>query len=1270
MKSLLVLTLLSLFTQSSSLETGDFCINGTTEKSQLFFYNECFNCSDEIVSNVVELTFVNKSRWKDISIFIDKTENPNTAKLMRLYRTATNDSRILVLMIPGSSVSVVDFKPFKEKMPSINVECIGIGQESVQICNDICTYLTKSISRCMRILGIGGDAGGKSLFGNYNVLIIDDYQNDVNVSSGTEVIYVSMFTKCLPFYEYEEECVYGRCEKFVLSTEACDIDSLILFTARYMISGAILVDSEGRISQWSMVTYGYDTMVVEKLKPLEWFHLRTVSNVFSNGSSVDMLNANRIGVSIMPNKTKFMFDDSNSVLWIRSKSRVYAESFKSSEKGINITGMHCQMYDYCEKCGLCFNIKCDKRWELNLKSFRYHYGMSRNVCAEKRIIQDVVVRSKINVTSSLNRVDLKLAGMRPLQIFLETMNGKAYEHSIIAANWSVCREGIIELGNDSSVLVNTSFANHIALRMVYVGFDAVFNISVLISRVKREIISHTYHPEYMNNPVKYSWWFGVPLVGNRYTLYSSYRRRTGFYEFEDREGVFTRMQSAGVFSGGRIRDLILLVHGWHAFQSSTGIFKQLTRQHQKMTPNATVLFVDWESQGANDKELGNAAWSAVRTNLYNLLHEIPLSMNVHCIGHSLGGHACGGICRQYRDLKNKNCTRIVSLDPASVQFKYDSPDQEGIAKRRINRHDADYVAVLLTNRNFMGLHDLVGDEYITTNAFNGEKDGYSHEGCPTIGKWWGRVCTNSYYGYSWCEDYDVGTMFNSYLIPHVSDSCSHMMAPIQFAKFLDVWSPASIERTARSDSFMSSSWSGYVTSMDKRYSYEDKTIWYSFKVDSDEIYPRDVVTLVLKKHDRTPIGSHIFPEFCKLYKNVKRCVYFIMGDRVRKSQPFRFDVGMERTLPLISRIRRSDGIIPFRWKDDVLKSGDFWETVQSTEVIVKCNYGGWCTQLEERKMIPSSRRMLGVHGHLYPLDRCVFNDSRDFSDLKVTERTTNPMKRCYIDSVCHFDISEILPEWSQNEVMVIKMWDWYIERWVMPYYYGVKCSNIETVSVVNLSENGVSLIFRTASEHTMHFVYNFDKVIVKVKVVGTNIQTAATWRSINAGFKLPKSTTTTTTTPTTTSTSSTTTTIITTTSSTSSHPTSFSTSTSSSTSSEAFTSTSTASMTSSHVESNEIVKPTSDVKSAFNESKEEISNEIHEMMVGDEQEESSVVATINSNTSVGIVVGIIGMVLVAAIVIAFIKYRKPKKQVNVIVRSKEGSRDELSILNGFEDSSI
>lgn len=1175
-----------------------------------------------------------------------------------MYNYATNYSRISLMYIPGDNFSVLDFKVIRKHFHSINVECIGIGHDSVVKCNDICLYIQRSKTKCVRILGVGGDVGNNNMVGQYNVAIIDDFQED-NDTMKVEKIYVSMFKMCLPFYQYEVACVNEFCETFDLYTESCYYDSLILFLANHIVNSAVLIDMEGRVSSWNMLTYGLDNTVYDKITPYTWFNADTASSFISNGSSVGILNTNVFGKSILIGQTKFVSDYSNSLMWIKSNSDyVYGSTFKSHENGVAINSMYCEKFRQCKKCGLCFNFKCEPKITNVVASMRYSYGAMFNACMV-HIKQDVIKELDFSISLQDRVIDVGIGGMRPFQISLERWDGYDYVYEVLAANWTVCVDSI-RLMNDSKIIVN--YSDDFSLRVSYVGFDYVFKVSV-VNRYKRELITHEYHPNYKYNLVTYTWWYGYPMVGNRLTLYSSYRNRGGFYEYQDKPGVFHIMKSAGVFAGGRLQNIIFLVHGWHAYQSSSLIFKQLTRQHQKMTPNATVLFVNWERQGANDRELGNAAWSAVRTNLEHLLRELPYESNIHCVGHSLGGHACGGICRQYRDLKGKNCTRIVSLDPASVQFKYNSPDQTGIVKRRINRHDADYVAVIMTNRNFMGLHDLVGDEYITTNALRGENDGYSHEGCPAIGKWWGRVCTHSYYGYTWCEDYDVGTMFNSYVVPHVSDSCSHMMAPIQYAKFLDVWSPASIERTVRSDSFMSSSWSAYVTSMDRRYKYEDKTIWYSFKVDSNEIFPRDVVTLIIGKHDWTPTGSHIFPEFCKVYKNVKKCVYFVMGDRVRQHQPIKFDSGFAR-LPFISRIRRSDGVIPDKWKKDLLESGDFWQIVQSTEVRMNCRLDGWCTQSNERTFIPSSRSMLSVHGRFYPLDRCVFNDSIEMGDVKISKGIE---KRCVAGSRCKFEYDEINPIFSQNEIMIVKMWS-KEKGWEMLFYYGVRCSNVGSASVMPV-EDAVYVEFNTAGNHILHFVFNYDKVEISVKVISNmwnaiggpkyeikdksyvttvKYNSDKITQSFTQSLITSHSTITTTTSPSS---------IITSPSSNSTYLT------------NAYTNYSTS--FTHELDQNDLGVSVSDGSSKIDEreleEKEENSNLV-EFHKG--ENDNSVVASINSNTSIGIVVGIIGMILVAAIIIAVIKYRKPNRQVNVIVRGSVGSKEEMSVLNGYEDSSI
>lgn len=405
----------------------------------------------------------------------------------------------------------------------------------------------------------------------------------------------------------------------------------------------------------------------------------------------------------------------------------------------------------------------------------------------------------------------------------------------------------------------------VALRFMKIGFYPVefdfdlFRLIVHVSvvdlnstqrRFKREVIKENLPDKLNKGPVYVS-----AIEKQAPVILFWWDNEAGKYEtFAGTPSVYSTMESRGVFANGRDRDIVLLVHGWHAHQSSESMFLQMLRFHQKLTPRTAILYVKWESQGANYIELGNAAFAATRINLDSFLRNInPMKTRLHCVGHSLGGHACGAICRMFKLFNpNHQCERIVSLDPASVMFKHDSPYPD-VVQKRISRYDAKYVAVLMTNRNFMGLADVVGDEYITVNG-----EGWHSEGCPLIGKWWGRICATGYYGNTECEDMDVKTMFNSGIIPHIKDTCSHMMAPIHFMRLLDVNVSAPIIRYGRHPDYPASflsSWNSYVTSRDYRYGtyFQEQTIWYASMFDATSLTPLDLVHVVLGSHGDTEV---------------------------------------------------------------------------------------------------------------------------------------------------------------------------------------------------------------------------------------------------------------------------------------------------------------------------------------------------------------------------------------------------------------------------------
>lgn len=585
-----------------------------------------------------------------------------------------------------------------------------------------------------------------------------------------------------------------------------------------------------------------------------------------------------------------------------------------------------------------------------------------------------------------------------------------------------------------------------------------------LSLVKRELIDSVFHDQYKNLPIYYYWYMGAPLIGfSNYRMFSRFRTDMNLFEYIDVKGVVKNMISDGVFMDGRYNNMILLVHGWHGVQSSEGLFKQVLRHTQKMIPNSAVIFVKWENQGANDVELGNAAYSSIRINLVNLLTELPNNTRLHCIGHSLGGHACGAICRQYRSIKNKNCTRILGLDPASVMFKHNSPYPD-IVNRRLNKDDADYVALLMTNRNLMGLHDMIGHEYIMVFP---KYSGYFHEGCPTIGKWHGRVCTTSYFNYTWCENYDVGTMFNSYIIPHTSDSCSHMMAPIQFVKLLDVWNQPVVASVSDGATVLSPSvWNSYSISLDKRYAMSNITHWASFSVDENSLHPLEVVIFILDKDSVIPSVYGSTFDYCTVFNSYKHCLYFVKGDLMNTKSSIK--ILNKHGNIYIGRIRKGEGIFSLDWEKFNFKKSSFFGVSSFREAVLQCN-GGNCYQTQSISY-PSLRNMLNVNGKV--LERCPVEDTIDLQDLVFSSKEAF---YCDVRKECLVPDYVTKTKLSNTRVNVIKMWDSFDQSWHILYYYGIQCSSYVAKAMVN---SNVSIVFNYGGFKTLHFVFDYDKISV------------------------------------------------------------------------------------------------------------------------------------------------------------------------------------------------
>lgn len=249
--------------------------------------------------------------------------------------------------------------------------------------------------------------------------------------------------------------------------------------------------------------------------------------------------------------------------------------------------------------------------------------------------------------------------------------------------------------------------------------------------------------------------------------------------------------------------LVLLTHGYTKASETD----MLLEYHSKMTPGFTVLMLDWKSK-VHSSWWGYVFYfstakfaSSLEINSF-LIHFSNFS--VSCIGHSLGAHVCGSICRNFKNVSGW-CDRIVGLDVASPGF-WKKGDE--LVANRLDKNDARYVAAVMTSTKIGGLSDhSFAHEYITSNI-----DGREISECPSYGKFSSMLCGTNVDYIRVCVNFSIGN--------GLGFSCSHSMAVLIFAKSLDIFSSLSVVGLERfNSSLVISSWNGYTMSTDARFPF-------------------------------------------------------------------------------------------------------------------------------------------------------------------------------------------------------------------------------------------------------------------------------------------------------------------------------------------------------------------------------------------------------------------------------------------------------------------
>ena len=201
-----------------------------------------------------------------------------------------------------------------------------------------------------------------------------------------------------------------------------------------------------------------------------------------------------------------------------------------------------------------------------------------------------------------------------------------------------------------------------------------------------------------------------------------------------------------------IAKLVVIFHGYtESSQSWYYIDMKNNILFNDGTPNLAVLMVDWKegasvsipiyTQAAANSRYAGLATMKVISQLQTKMMITNLAcvgarcgFNIHCIGHSLGAHACGFFGNSVKTKLGRSILRITGLDPAGPQFYtkefaffprplYDTPLYE-----KLDKSDAALVDVIHTDSDKYGFAEYAGhaDFYIGKNL---EELGQSQDGC-------------------------------------------------------------------------------------------------------------------------------------------------------------------------------------------------------------------------------------------------------------------------------------------------------------------------------------------------------------------------------------------------------------------------------------------------------------------------------------------------------------------------------------------------------------
>jgi len=195
--------------------------------------------------------------------------------------------------------------------------------------------------------------------------------------------------------------------------------------------------------------------------------------------------------------------------------------------------------------------------------------------------------------------------------------------------------------------------------------------------------------------------------------------------------------------GSEISHLVVLMHGFISNKSAWADSMRKKILERDSRKNLAILIVDWE-QGAGPTEMWDfdyfSAYDRAAANtryvgesaqrFIESLQGYP-ALRIHCVGHSLGAHACGFLAKINKKRSGKKIWRITGLDPAGPQFtKIPAPNEplgsyihnpNTPREQRLDATDAELVDVVHTDGDQWGAMTPLGhtDFYVgrSNNTF-------------------------------------------------------------------------------------------------------------------------------------------------------------------------------------------------------------------------------------------------------------------------------------------------------------------------------------------------------------------------------------------------------------------------------------------------------------------------------------------------------------------------------------------------------------------------